>query len=64
MSDWLTNVINEADAEGKAEGKVEGENKMAALMKKLLSEGRIEDAEKATEDVEFRNSLFQEYQIA
>ena len=76
MSDWLTKVINEADAKGKAEGeakgkaegeakgKAEGENKMAALMKKLLSEGRIEDAEKATEDVEFRNSLFQEYQIA
>ena len=64
MSELLTRVINEADAKGRTEGKVEGENNMVRLVKILLSEDRMDDMEKAAEDADFRNQLYQEFQIA
>lgn len=45
-------------------GKAEGENRMALLIQKLLKADREEDLLKASENVEYRNQLFQELEIA
>lgn len=45
-------------------GKAEGENRMALLIQKLLMADREEDLLKASENVEYRNLLFQEFGIA
>lgn len=49
--------------EGKAEGKTEGEERFASLTEKLLKDFRTEDLLRATKDKEFREVLYQEYQI-
>ena len=41
-----------------------GENRMALLIQKLLSAHREDDLLKASENVEYRNQLFQEFGIA
>ena len=51
-------------AEGKAEGLAEGEGRLAALMKKLLSLGRMEDLQKATTDQKYREILYTEFKIS
>jgi hypothetical protein len=51
-------------AEGKAEGLAEGEGRMAALMKKLLSLGRMEDLQKAATDQKYREVLYTEFKIS
>ena len=51
-------------AEGKAEGLAEGEGKLAALMKKLLSLGRMEDLQKATTDQKYREIRYTEFKIS
>lgn len=49
-------------AEGKAQGLTEGRSSAMELMKKLLSEGRIEDAARAAEDEAYCEQLMQEIQ--
>ena len=51
-------------AEGKAEGKAEGEDRLASLMKKLLSLGRMEDLQKAATDQKYREVLYTEFKIS
>ena len=51
-------------AEGKVEGLAEGEGKLAALMKKLLSLGRMEDLQKATTDQKYREIRYTEFKIS
>ncbi|MCR5135668.1 MAG: hypothetical protein K6C12_01020 [Oscillospiraceae bacterium] len=51
-------------AEGEAEGNTKGQNKLAALMTKLFSLGRVSDAERAASDAAYRQQLYQEFQIA
>ena len=46
---------------GKAEGRNEGEMKMAALIKKLLADGKSGDMMRALDDVTYRKSLLQTY---
>lgn len=41
----------------------EGEERMAFLIRHLIGEGRLEDIEKASEDIEYRKKLFREYEI-
>ena len=53
----------EGRAAGKAEGKTEGEERFASLTEKLLKDFRTEDLLRATKDKEFREVLYQEYQI-
>ena len=48
---------------GREEGRKEGSNRMASLTKILLSENRIEELNRALEDSDFRNRLFEEYDI-
>ena len=45
-------------------GKSEGENRMALLIQKLLGAHRKNDILKASENVEYRNQLFQEFGLA
>lgn len=48
---------------GREEGREEGSKHMAELIKILLSENRIEDLKRVSEDTEFRNELFNYYGI-
>ena len=48
---------------GREEGRKEGSNRMASLTKILLSENRTEELNRALEDPDFRNRLFEEYDI-
>ena len=57
-------IFNEGKTEGWNEGRNEGENRLAALMKILLTQGRTEDVSKAIEDPNYRSLLYQEFQIA
>ena len=50
--------------EGRAEGRAEGEDRFARLMNKLFSLKRFSDAEKAAADIDFREKMFDEFQIA
>ena len=54
----------EGEAKGGAEGEKKGENKLAALMKMLFSQGCSQDAEKAATDPEYREKLYAELGIA
>ena len=56
--------LAEGKAEGKAEGLAEGEGRLAALMKKLLSLGRMEDLQKAATDQKYREILYTEFKIS
>ena len=46
---------------GREEGREEGRNRMASLTKILLSKNRTEELNRALEDPDFRNRLFEEY---
>ena len=48
---------------GREEGREEGRNRMASLTKILLSKNRTEELNRALEDPDFRNRLFEEYDI-
>ena len=44
--------------------KAEGENRFGKLMDKLFSLNRIEDAKRCATDVEYREKLYKEFQLA
>lgn len=48
---------------GREEGREQGSEYMASLIRILLSENRIEDLKRVSEDIDFRNKLFEEYGI-
>lgn len=54
---------NEAREEGRVEGRAKGEGKFAALVKKLISEGKSDAIEKVTDDKNFRRELYDLYGI-
>ena len=60
MSEWLDKVIKTSEERGEEKG----ENRMGKLVKILLKQGRTEDLDRAVGDSEFRDQLFQEFQIA
>lgn len=53
----------EGKAEGIVEGNTEGKNKIADLMKILLTENRIEDAKRAAKDLAYCDELMKQYGI-
>ena len=55
--------ILEAEQNGELRGQRQGQEKMGALMAKLLQAGRTEDALRASTDEDFRERLFAEYQM-
>ena len=46
---------------GRTEGRAEGTNKAMALMARLFSDGRTEDASRAATDEAYRNKLYAEF---
>lgn len=48
---------------GREEGREKGSKQMASLIKMLLAENRTEELNRALEDPDFRNRLFEEYNI-
>lgn len=50
-------------AEGRAEGHAEGVDRMATLTSILLFNGLIKELERATKDSQYREELFQKYNI-
>ena len=49
--------------EGHMAGLKDGESRMAGLISILLSEGRIEDLKRASDDTQFRDQLFKEFKL-
>lgn len=56
-------MIASARQEGEIIGEKLGENRMGILINTLVSQGRIDDLQKASNDPEYRNQLFQEFRI-
>ncbi len=65
MCEVLDRIENRGIAKGKAAGivlgKAEGENVILTLMQKLFAAGRIEDAEKASNDKSYCAKLLAEF---
>jgi len=51
-------------AEGREEGREEGKADILALMQRLFSDGRTEDAMRASSDTRYCNMLLMEYGLA
>ena len=64
MCDVLDRVEKRGKAEGRAEGKAEGENLILTLMQKLFAAGRVEDAQKASNDAAYCAKLLAEFGLA
>ena len=56
-------TLLQRDRENFELGREEGSEQMASLIKILLSENRTDEMNRALEDVDFRNKLFDEYDI-
>jgi hypothetical protein len=56
-------TLLQRDRENIELGREEGSNRMASLTKILLSENRTDELNRALEDSDFRNKLFEEYDI-
>ena len=56
-------TLLQRDRENIELGREEGSNQMASLIKILLSENRTDELNRALEDPDFRNKLFEEYDI-
>ena len=56
-------TLLQRDRENIELGREEGSNHMASLIKILLSENRTDELNRALEDPDFRNRLFEEYDI-
>ncbi len=54
---------NERAQEGIKKGRIEGENRLSTLVTKLKELGREDDAFKAAADSDFRNQLYQQYNL-
>ena len=54
---------DEGRAEGRAEGRLEGENRLSILMSRLFAEGKMEEAQRAVNDAEYRKMLYKKYQF-
>ena len=63
MEEFLDRVEARGVAIGEARGVAIGENKLAALMDRLFTLGRFDDAQKAVKDETYRARLFKEFQI-
>lgn len=50
--------------EGKVQGRIEGENRLSALIDRLLEDDRIADIKRVTADAAYREKLFGEFGIA
>ena len=53
----------EGRTEGLVEGRIEGEDKLASLINALISAGRSQEIEKVVNDKEYRDQLYDEFEI-
>ena len=60
----MCKAIEDIRTEGYNEGRNEGENRLGKLILKLTNLGRMEDVSRAASDSDFRQKLYQEFQIA
>lgn len=60
----MCKIMEEIRDEALAQGKTQGENGFAALMQVLFTQGRVEDAKRASEDMEYRHFLMKELAIS
>ena len=51
-------------AEGMLQGRAEGEKRMSMLIARLVSMNRFDDVKRCTEDPEYREKLYREFQLA
>ena len=56
-------TLLQRDRENIELGREEGSNQMASLIKILLSENRTDELNRVLEEPDFRNRLFEEYDI-
>ena len=54
---------NEGKEQGRKEGYELGEKRIISLMSRLFLLGRVKDAEKASNDVAFREKLYKEFEL-
>ena len=57
------NGIKKGEKRGEKRGEKKGENSLGTLMNILLKNKRYSDAEKASEDEEYREELYKEYKL-
>ena len=57
------NGIKKGEKRGEKRGEKKGENRLGTLMNILLKHKRYSDAEKASEDEEYREELYKEYKL-
>ena len=57
------NGIKKGEKRGEKRGEKKGENRLGTLMNILLKNKRYSDAEKASEDEEYREELYKEYKL-
>ena len=62
VADMLS-MISYAEENGIKKGEKKGENRLGTLMNILLKNKRYSDAEKASEDEEYREELYKEYKL-
>ena len=55
--------IKKGEKRGEKRGEKKGENRLGTLMNILLKNKRYSDAEKASEDEEYREELYKEYKL-
>lgn len=66
LKEEMSSVCNMGEAirrKSRAEGRAEGETRLSMLMAKLFSQNRLEDAKKCTDDPEYREKLYREFQL-
>ena len=56
--------IMEAERNGELRGERQGQEKLGALIVKLLEQGRNEDIRRASTDEDYRERLLAEYQMS
>ncbi len=56
-------IRQEEREEGRREGRQEGENRLRDLVLSLMKEGKMDDMEHAMQDNNFRNQLYQRYNL-
>ena len=63
MCNLSESVFEEGRKEGREEGRKEGADRIAKLMTRLLSDGKIDEAKRAAADAGFREELLLAYSL-
>lgn len=64
FADELEEEKNKGIKQGRKQGRKQGETQMGKLISQLLTDGRINDAQRAASDEKFRRQCYQEYGMA